>query len=646
MKAETLLDTLRRSQRWRIHATSIAGMLVVVIPVASYQMWRFHGGFEPTFYIVPVLAATLVGVLIARIRLLKAQVEAQRRLFESAVEVAGVMTWIQDPQGNLVYVNPAVADLLGVSAQQLLGRPERLKQVFAPDSLPLFQRVLEQVRDGADPASLELQVRDVAGRERTVRLVLEPLSGADGTPLGLLGQMEDVDLQQREMRALRSKLWQDPATSLGNVRLLQRDMQFLTSQQSLHHVLVIIHLSGYRHLVRLYGRGVGDRLVEKLAQRIQQRLGGLARLYRLDANRVALLLEDCDEQQVQPWLQLLEELVEVPVDLDEIRLKVRMRAGVALFPQDAEDSDAWLNCAEMAMDNARSTRQRWVWYRPLLRQRRLERQQLEQALTSAVTEGRVRVWAQPVARLDPLRPVGFEITPYWSRQAGTWKPLTSQMHRLARLGLLPVLIQQMLDQAFAVMARLEQQGCTLNLGLNLQPGELLDQRLLPVLHARLEAHGMKPGRLVLEVDETGLLLNADRLRHVVYRMREQGFSLCIDHFGSETASVTLLLDLPVNVVKLDHALFCHDDAAHREMLVTLIRVCKQRGMDMLLDGVHDGEDLQRAHELGADFIQGNLLHEPMPLELFADWVMRHRVRQDAQGAGIEPSRQGSGERLQ
>ncbi len=606
----------------RVYLVSILASITFVWALATIQLKFVVGRLAPHYYLIPTLGAILFGLLLARLQLLTKRVESQKTLFQGMADNPGEFTWLYDHKGQLLYASSASLQVLGIRSDLLVEQPYRLQQQFGDSSKALFQHHLAALLQMAGNVDFELNLCTVTGVDKAVVCQMETLLDEQGRILGVLGRMKEIRQRDDELAGLKEQLRMDEDTGLANWRLLNSDLDTLVLNPGRKHILVHVHLAGLRHILGLYGPAIANRFVMKLAQRIKQDQGSMSRLYRAGKGRLALLLEDTTEAQFRHWITHFQNTLEQPVDVDDLQFSIGMRAGVAMYPMDAKTREQWQERAELAMRVAMESGESWTWFNTVMEHQRALKQQMEQQLLQAVTSGKLQARVQAIYRATNLQLVGVELKGYWCDTHGVWHPLEQHVEQMRHLGLTHQVLERLLGQLLPMLKRLEDKGVELRFGLNIQVSSLLDRQFTASLRKCLEMGDVLPKRLVLEVRENSFRQLNDYLRQRLEVARSEGFSMAVDHFGSDLAALKLLDEMPVQIVKVDTHALGQSETSRRLLLGTVIHLGQKMGLDVVLNGLQSEADLVFARESGADFVQGPYLHELMSVEAFERWYLK------------------------
>jgi EAL domain-containing protein (putative c-di-GMP-specific phosphodiesterase class I) len=259
-------------------------------------------------------------------------------------------------------------------------------------------------------------------------------------------------------------------------------------------------------------------------------------------------------------------------------------------------------------------RGRYVLFDPQLRAWAQERLDLEIGLRRAVADEGLHVEYQPVVDLATRRTVGAEALVRWHHpQLGPIPP--DRFIPLAEeTGLIVDIGAFVLRAACRELAELKRRGKTISIAVNVSAVQFTAPGLVSLVQAELEAAGVEPGRLVVELTENVLLVDSDRQLDIMRRLRALGVRLALDDFGTGHSSLTYLRRFPVDVVKIDRSFVRHiatqtQDRAIVEAVVTLARALH---LEVVAEGVEESEDATLLADLGCHRAQGWLFGRPMP----------------------------------
>jgi EAL domain-containing protein (putative c-di-GMP-specific phosphodiesterase class I) len=168
--------------------------------------------------------------------------------------------------------------------------------------------------------------------------------------------------------------------------------------------------------------------------------------------------------------------------------------------------------------------------------------------------------------------------------------------------------------------------------VNLSGRDLLDFELADEVERLLRKHGLDAARLELEITENTILIDPERVRAVLPRLRELGVTLAIDDFGTGFSSLGQLKRLPVDVVKIDKSFVLGMENNENDDVIvrSTIDLGHNLGLRVVAEGVETQETWDRLLALGCDTAQGFYLSRPLPKVVLDEWL-RKRVADSSSG---------------
>ena len=309
------------------------------------------------------------------------------------------------------------------------------------------------------------------------------------------------------------------------------------------------------------GHAAGDRLLSTVAVRLLEATRGSDVVARLGGDEFAVLLGGVrDEHEAVVVADRIVAALRAPVMLDRVETQIGASVGVALAHRGVGASEALRN-ADLAMYRAkRGGKQRHALFEPALHASAVARMSLladlRQALDAA--DASFHVAYQPIVELDTERVVAVEALARWTHPTrgdvspGTFIPLAEESDLIRVLGLrvLRAACVQVAEWRVALAP-------TLTVNVNVSARELDDETYVDDVAAALDAAGLPPSALVLEVTESAVARDPERARARLEVLRSAGIRIAIDDFGTGHSSLAALHQLPTDVLKIDRAFVSH-----------------------------------------------------------------------------------------
>jgi EAL domain-containing protein (putative c-di-GMP-specific phosphodiesterase class I) len=293
-----------------------------------------------------------------------------------------------------------------------------------------------------------------------------------------------------------------------------------------------------------------------------------------------------------------------------------MSIGIALSTSH-ESAEELLRDADAAMYEAKSRgRDRVQLFDIDVRERVVERLDVEQALRNAIERGELRLHYQPIVDLSTGEIRGVEALVRWQHpERGLLLP--GQFLRVAEeTGYIVELGRWILTEACELACRhlADGDGRALPMFVNLSPRQLADVDLVPMVRDVINLTGVPPESLHFEITENALMADAETTSSTLLALRDLGVRLALDDFGTGHSSLAYLKNLPVHEVKIDRELVSGIVASDpdRTIVRSTIEMAHSLGLAVVAEGVETREQQAVLRSLGCDYAQGYLYARPLP----------------------------------
>ena len=461
--------------------------------------------------------------------------------------------------------------------------------------------------------------------------------------LGALSQSFErmrINVAENQAQILRLAYW-DTLTALPNRARFREEVgsairdaadALLADGTPASVAVIMLDLNRFKHVNDVLGYAVGDQVLVGIAERLGR---ALARdgdvVARLSGDEFAVLLRRTDAAQAQAVALRIEQSLEQPLVLGEHKVDMGAGIGIACWPQHAEDADAVLVRAEMAMYAAKRRSNGPVTYDPAIDATSAQTLTLISELRQAVDRNELRLFLQPKLALDDRRVVGAEALVRWQHPQRGLVPPVQFIPFAEQTGFIRTLTMWVFEEAARHWQTLADEGLQLRLSVNLSTRDLLDLDLPRKFGALLARHGVPASAFCLEITESAIMDDPARALATLDALSAMGFKLSIDDFGTGYSSLAYLKRLPVDELKIDQS-FVRNMQSDRddEMIVrSTIDLAHNLGITVVAEGVETAEAWNLLRELKCDQAQGYHMGRPMPVGDFSAWSTSWGMRRAA-----------------
>ena len=424
----------------------------------------------------------------------------------------------------------------------------------------------------------------------------------------------------------------DPLTGLCN-RKHWMDQAHATLEAAQRHgdrlAVMFIDLDRFKHVNDSLGHSAGDRLLGTVAQRLRECLRSRDVLARLGGDEFVVLLPRLKQRDgAASAARKIMQVLAQPVWLDQHEVAVSASLGLACYPEDGDSIETLLRHADTAMYAAKDAgRNGWRFFSSEMNEHLSQRMFIENGLRRALAQGELLLHYQPQVDTRSGRLVGAEALVRWQHpERGMIAP--DQFISVAEdCGLIEPLGRWVLTEACRQLRAWEDSGLTgLHLAVNISALEFNRPGFLPQVRDTLQAAGVNPAQLELEITESLLMQGLPELSERLGELTAMGLQLALDDFGTGYSSLGYLKRLPLSRLKIDKSFVAGVPGSPEGEAI--IRACLSMAHDLGLDVVAEGVETEDQRDFllghGCDRLQGYLTGRPMPADAFAQWWLAHR----------------------
>ena len=519
--------------------------------------------------------------------------------------------WATNGGGTLTYVSQIVADVMGCSRVELVGRPVQ--------SLFILERD-EEEEAGERPLQLILSARKTFS-DLSVRAAAEknevwwsisgrPQFTSEGTFIGYRGNGSDVTATRQSQKDASRLAQYDSLTGLANRhRMGKRLNATLTAYQSAKRccAILMIDLDRFKQVNDTLGHPAGDELLKQVAQRLLRVVTDKnCEIGRLGGDEFQIILPDIDDRgRLGEIARTIITMVSQPYQIEGSRCVIGASVGIAIAPYDGLNSEELVRSADLALYASKGGgRGQFRFYSSDLHSEAERRRQIEEDLRDALGSDQMRVAYQPIVDTKTNQVVSLEALARWAHPdlgevaPAVFIPIAEECNLIGALG------DWVLKQACADAAMIPG---NVRISVNVSAMQFSNPGFTATVAQALAHAELAPERLELELTESIFLGDREATEAMFNSLKLLGVRLVLDDFGTGYSSLSYLQHAPFDKIKIDKSFISGvTQAGNRNAAIisSIVSLAKALGMDTTAEGIEAHDELDAMRKLGVGQIQG------------------------------------------
>lgn len=431
--------------------------------------------------------------------------------------------------------------------------------------------------------------------------ILSPIFGERGEVTAVACVTRDMITSSERRQHLHHYAYHDELTQLFNRRFLY---EFLHKSFG----LFLIDLDNFKNINDALGHETGDTLLIEVAQRFRQSFGPPYVIARQGADEFIIVCETPiakPEEQAKRILEVLDK----PFLLGDRLIRVSASVGISTSPERTELS-MLLRQADIALYYAKSKgRNRYHEYNESLRYDQVVKFDYEIALNQCIEREELLLHYQPIFDAARNQVVEVEALLRWNLGHKRLVSPADFIPVAEETGLIVPIGEWVIRQACKDLPQISEKfGPDVRVAVNISRVQFEEEHFVERLNAILAEEGVSPERFDLEVTESLVMRNLEEICAILDQLRAQGYTISLDDFGTGYSSLGILAQIPIDKFKLDRSFIVQMNPA---VISALLAMARAMNLDVVAEGVEDGDQLIQLMNMGCPGIQGYLICRPM-----------------------------------
>lgn len=533
--------------------------------------------------------------------------------------------YIGDCRNGTLHYSNAMVGMFSLPKEVVLNPLSYWKKIVHPEDWGKFyhfNKLIEQ--NEADEHLIEFRAKKRDGEYIWLKCKGKMRRDKAGKPLFLVGVLSLLGQQNKI----------DPLTQLPTYE------EFIFAiDQKVQNILItsmavmMIDIDEFHFVNEIYGSEAGDEVLKIFAHTIEGILPNRASLYRLEKDKMGIILENFSQPDVENLYTKIKTLFKGKKYQCQ-KLELEISAGCCMYPEDGKWQEELYRCANYALQEAKERgKNRLVFFSKDILEVKKRRLELLYQLNESIKQQYDGFYLkyQPQIQPEEGKITGVEALLRWKNPSGEVVSPAEFIPLLEEYGLIYEVGLWVFRRVFQEVRTWLSLDSNFSISINVSAVQLHEDSFLSDLYKIIEEEQFPCENLVIELTESYAIKNTDLLQNIFHQMRERKIRVALDDFGTGYCSLSILKNFPVDIVKIDRA-FVKDIVQSKfdaKFISLVTDICHTASISVYLEGVERSEEYEMLKDIPLDTIQGFYFGRPMEkeeiTELIKLWASKKNV---------------------
>lgn len=545
-----------------------------------------------------------------------------------------VILAITDLSGKITYANEHFCEISGYESHELIGRTHKMLN-SGEHSQMFFKELWETISSGAVWRG-EIKNRKKDGTCYWADSTIVPMLDEEEQPFQYMAIRYDVTKQKRNEEHIEWLANVDSLTALPNRRLFDQTLvNCIENAQEEKKAqerfgLLFLDLDSFKYINDTQGHKMGDRLLVQVASRFQEIIGDKGLVARIGGDEFAIIIYSvADAQELKKIAQQLVKKLKAPFHVGNLKLRMTCSIGLALYPESGLTSDSLMKVADTEMYKVKKSRKNGFSFSEgaldFSNQRLFK---IQNNLRDALFDEQFYLVYQPKVSPYQHRITGFEALIRWRHEdlgevsPGEFIPVAEE------IGMLNELNDWVLNKVCQQLNEWKAEGYALMpISINLSATQFMHEDFAEEFLETLRKYNIATRWIQIEITESTFLENTAQAQRLLDRMKFAGIKVALDDFGTGYSSLSYLINLNLDVLKIDKSLIkgISKNFQDKRVVETVIQLGKDLGLRVVAEGIENKEEFNLIARNGVDEIQGFYYSRPLSVHDTAQLLVERKI---------------------
>lgn len=428
--------------------------------------------------------------------------------------------------------------------------------------------------------------------------------------------------EKKKQKILYYQATHDYLTNLHNRLYLSKEYKVLNKNNKFS--LLFIDMDNFKHINDSYGHTYGDKILIEISNRLRSLKKDEEVIVRYSGDEFIFITPTIDKDKIKDFASLILNKLSQPYIINQYQFLLGASIGVSQFPFDGKDFEEIKRYADIAMYEAKKTKNTYYIFDNLIKENFFKISIIEEELKLSLLKNEIYMMYQPQIKADGTL-FGVEALVRWENKKIGFVPPDKFISIAEDIGFMNKLGEFIIKRSLSQIRELqEHNNINFNLSINISVKQFMEVDFYENVLDYTEMYNFDNVSLTLEVTENVFIEDIDFILILLLKLKKHGIKISLDDFGTGYSSLSLLKKLPIDELKIDKS-FVDDiafDNNSKAMVENIIAIAKNLNISILAEGIESFEQKEILTSFGCDLFQGYYFSKPLKIEQLKEYIAK------------------------
>ena len=529
-----------------------------------------------------------------------------------------------------IYANANLLQMFGGSKEYYRFMKDDVARVIHPDDIENVVNSIRVIKKNRGPSDICIRAKVLNGCWIWIKVKGQFIVSDHGEDL-LYVMLVDISREKQYEEVISYRATHDVVTGIYNrTAFLQNTYKLINENKDKTYAIIVLNVQRFKVINYLYGTEHADELLKNIAKMIRENVGKYGTYGRLESDSFAVCVEEsyCDIESINAITN---------DSFTHYYLGCRIILNMGIYVAQKNDVSVSQMCdrANLAMQSIRENDDiNYAYYDENFRQKLVVEQEITAEMKKALNNGQFVLFMQPVYSVSKNIPISAEALVRWLHPCKGIIPPGEFIPLFEKNGFISKLDRYVWEEACKYQRkRLDLKRKWVPISVNISRMSFYNENLADEIYAIIRKYRLSPEHIKIELTESAYTDNPTQLIEAVDKLRNYGFLILMDDFGSGYSSLNMLKDITVDVLKIDMRFMSDFEKSVKagSIITSVVQMAKSLALDVIAEGAETKSQITFLTNIGCDNIQGYYFSRPIPCDQFEELIRKTLDTDESQG---------------